>query len=192
MADREPTVEFGASEKFGSHHFRVEVPTGSTEDVHIVEDYGYQGGEGDVPHEEERAIIPRAAWRAISDAARREFNDRLKTTGMEPGRWHSGANKVDRILGKELCVLAWATEKADPDKYPVVATRWAALRPEERWWLFNVTVAEAGLAEDSDRGWRKALRYALSDGDAPPPGKRRRRPKPVQENLFSLPIFENS
>ena len=60
-------------------------------------------------------------------------------------------------LGKELCVLAWAAETASEDKIAVICSKWAALRPEERWWLFAMTVAEAGMPEDTQRGWRRAL-----------------------------------
>ena len=85
---------------------------------------------------------------------------------------------MDRLLGKELCVLAWAAETANDEQLPVICSKWAALRPEERWWLFSMTVAEAGLPEDTQRGWRRALFHALSDGEkparrtqAPPPGR---------------------
>ena len=103
--------------------------------------------------------------RAIADAARREFNERLKAAKIPVGRWHSGTNLVDRLLGKELCVLAWAAENATDEEIPVICSKWAALRPEERWWLFSMTVAEAGLPEDAKRGWRRALHLALSDGE---------------------------
>ena len=72
------------------------------------------------------------------------------------------------MLGKELCVLAWAAETANDEQLPVICSKWAALRPEERWWLFAMTVAEAGLPEDTQRGWRRALFLALSDGEKPP------------------------
>ena len=86
------------------------------------------------------------------------------------------------LLGKELCVLAWAAETANDELIPVICNKWAALRPEERWWLFAMTVAEAGLPEDTQRGWRRALFHALSDGEKPAPGRKRRRP--VEQDLF--------
>ena len=67
---------------------------------------------------------------------------------------------------------------------------WAALRPEERWWLFAMTAAEAGMPEDTQRGWRRALFLALSDGEKPV--SRKRRPRPVEKDLFELPLFEDS
>ena len=189
MSERPRTVDFGAPEKFGGHVFRVEIPASRTESVVIVEDYGYRGQEGGVPREEERVVLSRPVWSAIAEVARREFNDRLKTAKVLTGRWHTGTNLVDRLLGKELCVLAWAAETANDDQLPVVSSKWAALRPEERWWLFSMTVAEAGLPEDAKRGWRRALFHALSDGEKPPPGRRRRRP--IEADLFHLPLFKD-
>ena len=52
----------------------------------------------------------------IAEIARREFNDRLKAAKVTTGRWHTGTNLVDRLLGKELCVLAWAAEPANDDE----------------------------------------------------------------------------
>jgi hypothetical protein len=141
-----------------------------------------------LPRDEERVILSRAAWSGIADIARREFNDRLKAAKIPTGRWHTGTNLVDRLLGKELCVLAWAAETANDDQLPVIASKWAALRPEERWWLFSMTVAEAGLPEDTQRGWRRALFLALSDGEKPPAHRKRRRP--AEADSFSLPLFE--
>ena len=187
MTEKLQFVDFGAPDKFGAHLFRVEIPAVRTEGVRIVEDFGYRGLEGGIPKDEDRAILARAVWSGIADIARREFNDRLKVAKVSTGRWHSGTNLVDRLLGKELCVLAWAAETANDDQLPVICSKWAALRPEERWWLFSMTVAEAGLPEDTQRGWRRALFLALSDGEKPPEGRKRRRP--VESDLFSLPLF---
>jgi len=186
MTERPRTVDFGAPEAFGAHVFRVEIPASKAEKVHIVEDYGYKGGENGLAYEEERVALPRLIWSAIAETARKDFNDRLRDQKATTGRWKTGRNLLDRLLGKELCVLAWAAERASPDQLPVICSRWAALRPEERWWLFSATSAEAGLAEDSDRGWRKALYYALSDGNnSRSPAKRRR----LAEDSTQLTFF---
>jgi hypothetical protein len=190
MTETAKTVDFGAPDKFGAHLFRVEIPAARTGSVVIVEDFGYRGLEGGIPRDEERVILKRFAWSAIADIARREFNNRLKAAKLQTGRWHSGTNLVDRLLGRELCVLAWAAETANDGQLPVICNKWAALRPEERWWLFAMTVAEAGLPEDTQRGWRRALLYALSDGEKPPAGRKRRRP--VEADLFKLPLFRES
>lgn len=183
------TADFGAPVAFGAHVIRVEIPASRAATVRIVEDYGYRGLEGGIPRAEDRAILERRVWSAIADAARRDFNERLKAAKVPVGRWHTGTNLVERLLGKELCVLAWAAEPATDDQLPVVVGKWAALRPEERWWLFAMTVAEAGLPEDSDRGWRKALYVALSDGEKV--SAARRRPRPAEPDLLRLPLFED-
>ncbi len=190
MTERLKTVDFGAPEKYGAHLFRVEIPASRLEPVRIIEDYGYRGLEGGIPQDEERVILSRVVWSAIADIARREFNDRLKSAKLPTSRWHTGINLVDRLLGKELCVLAWAAETAKEEQLPVVCSKWAALRPEERWWLFSMTVAEAGLPEDTQRGWRRALFHALSDGENP--AERRKRPRPVESDLFNLSLFRES
>lgn len=175
MSDQRDTVEFGAPMAYGSHVFRVEIPALRTGAVRIIEDYGYAGGDGGLPYEEERALIPRSIWSKIADSARRDFNDRLRPKNVATGRWRSGKNLLDRMLGRELCVLAWAAEHAKADEITIVCTKWSALRPEERWWLFSMTAAEAGLADDSERGWRRALYFALSDGKSPDASLKRRR-----------------
>lgn len=184
------TVDFGASTAFGAHVVRVEIPASRLDPVRIVEDYGYRGLEGGVPQDEDRAVLERRVWSAIADTARRDFNERLKAAKVPVGRWHGGRNLVDRLLGKELCVLAWAAETATDDQIPVICNKWAALRPEERWWLFSMTVAEAGLPGDAQRGWRRALYHALSDGEKPAPAKRR--PRPVESDVIALHLFEDS
>ena len=184
MSEKPATVDFGA------HLFRVEIPAARNEPIVIIEDYGYRGQEGGIPRDEERVVLKRPVWSAISDIARREFNDRLKAAKILTGRWHTGTNLVDRLLGKELCVLAWAAETANDEKLPIICSKWAALRPEERWWLFSMTVAEAGMPEDTQRGWRRALICALSDGEKPAPERKRRRP--VEQDLFSLPLFKDA
>jgi hypothetical protein len=187
VSEKSATVDFGAPEVFGAHVFRVEIPAARTGEILIAEDYGYRGSEAGIPRDEERVALERRVWSQISEVARREFNDRLKAASLKAGRWHSGTNLVERLLGRELCVLAWAAEKATDEELPVIGSKWAALRPEERWWLFTVTVAEAGLPGDHERGWRRALHLALADGDAPKPSKRRRRP--VEPDLFNVPLF---
>ena len=188
MTEKVQFVDFGAPEQFGTHIFRVVIPSARTELVRIIEDYGYRGLEDGIPRDEERVILPRPVWSGIAESARHAFNDRLKAARIPVGRWHTGTNLVERLLGKELCVLAWAAETANDEQLPVICSKWAALRPEERWWLFSMTVAEAGLPEDTQRGWRRALFHALSDGEKPPAHRKRRRP--VDTDLVNLSLFE--
>jgi Protein of unknown function (DUF3780) len=188
MSDEPKMVDFGAPDTFGAHVFRVEIPPARSGSVVIIEDDGYRGQENGIPRQEKRIILPRPHWSAIADIARREFNDRLRAAKVSTGRWHTGTNVVDRLLGKARCVLAWAAETANEAQLPVICRKWAALRPEERWWLFAMTVAEAGLPEDTQRGWRRALFHARSDGEKPPAGRKRR---PMEDDRFKLPLFQD-
>lgn len=189
---------FGVSKSSGEfilpHHFRVAIPAAATAPVTITEDYGLSGGEGGVPYEEVRVVLPRQAWAGVSAVAKRDFNARLKGHRLPTGQWKVGtadtAVKVERLLGKELCVLAWAAETAKhKEELSVISQKWSSLRPEERWWLFSMTVAEAGRAEDTFRGWRRALYAALSDpGSEAAGGAPRRRPsKEDRSMLLSQP-----
>jgi hypothetical protein len=186
MSATSMTVDFGSPATFGAHVFRVMVPAARNQEVVIIEDYGYQGHVAGIPRDEQRVILPRPTWSRIADTARRAFNDRLRAAKVPAGRWHTGENFVDRLLGKELCVLAWAAETARPERIPIICSKWTALRPEERWWLFAMTVAEAGLPSDTQRGWRRALFHALSDGEKRPVKKCQR---PREQNLLEMPLF---
>ncbi|MGK5094758.1 anti-phage-associated DUF3780 domain-containing protein [Deltaproteobacteria bacterium TL4] len=158
------TIDFGAPSVFGRHHFVVEIPASPKEAVCIFEDFGFDGDETRRETTECRVVLARELWNKIRDDARRDFNARLKTKKMSTGSWNVGRVKLDRFLGRELCILAWAAEHASPQECPVLCQKWLALRPEERWWLYSKTASEAGQAPDKDRGWRKALYCALSDG----------------------------
>lgn len=177
---------FGAA-AFGAHIFRVEIPAAAKGNISIVEDYGLKGGENGVPPRETRVVLPRRFWSAIAETARKDFAARLKAKKLASPRWTTGDNKMDRMLGKELCVLAWAAEQASSvEECKAIAAQWAALKPEERWWLFSKTVAEAGLPDDKDAGWRKALYHALSSGktDAKP-----RSIRPPEDSPTTLQLF---
>lgn len=178
---------FGAA-TFGAHIFLVEIPSAAKGDITIVEDYGLKGGENGVPPRERRVVLPRRFWSGIAETARKDFVARLKAKKLASPRWTAGDNKVDRMLGKELCVLAWAAEHANSvDECKAIAAKWAALKPEERWWLFSQTAAEAGLPEDKEAGWRKALYYALSSGKSEE--KRPRSIRPAEEAPATPQLF---
>ena len=159
------TVDFGASDQYGAHHFYVSIPGGPKDAVTIFEDYGFDGDSNKRETEECRVLLARELWNQIKEESRKQFNERLKIQKLSTGSWKVGKNKLDRFLGRELCVLAWAVEPATPDECLVIVQKWLALRPEERWWLYAKTASEAGKAEQTHRGWRKALYCALSDGE---------------------------
>ena len=187
------TVDFAAPTEFGRHHFYVEIPTAPREAILIHEDYGFDGDEGRRETSECRVILARELWNKIRDDARRDFNARLKAKKQSTGTWNTGQVKLDRFLGRELCILAWAAEHATTQECAIICQKWLALRPEERWWFYAKTAAEARLAQQTERGWRKALYCALSDGEGIKLGqkfKSKSKKKANQEtemfNLFDL------
>ena len=106
----------------------------------------------------------------------------------------SGVNKVERLLGRELCVLAWAAECTATHLIPNAIRNWVTLRPEERWWLFAMAANITGTSEDADIGWRKALRVALSEtptGDAAAQLRAKRPRTPVDAIVPQIELFEN-
>ena len=157
-----PTLGFGVPATSNPHHFVVEIPRNNTGTVSIVENLGLQSHD----HTQSliaRVILERTRWTAIRSEVQRAFNVRLKERNLKTSAWKVGANPVDRLLGKELCVLAWAIEGMEFDHIPIAVRNWLALRPEERWWLFGMTAITTGGVNDGGKGWRLALRHALGD-----------------------------
>ena len=144
------------------HHFKVIIPRSNTAPVQVSEYLGLQAL-SDEHSVIDRAVLERARWTAIRAEVQRAFNARLSTHNLKPSAWKAGDNLVDRLLGKELCVLVWAVEHMEMEKIPVAVRNWLALRPEERWWLFGMTAMSTGGIGDGDKGWRLALRHALGD-----------------------------
>lgn len=157
-----PTLGFGVPATSNPHHFVVEIPRNNTGTVSIVENLGLQSHD----HTQSliaRVILERPRWTAIRSEVQRAFNVRLKERNLKTSAWKVGANPVDRLLGKELCVLAWAIEGMDFDRIPIAVRNWLALRSEERWWLFGMTAITTSGINDGGKGWRLALRHALGD-----------------------------
>lgn len=172
MSGRRKSVGFGFIPEESGHHFLVTIPAARSEKVLISEHFTWEesqelrnlsfalGNEDD----KMRVILPRGKWQAIAGEVQAVFNQRLKRNNLSVGRWKTGQNLVSRLLGKELVLLAWAIEDADPALIPVAIKNWLGLAPEERWWLFTMTNAATGHAiYGRDKGWRKAVRFALTE-----------------------------
>lgn len=156
------TLGFGVPATSDPHHFLVNIPKDSRGAVTIMECLGMQAKDSSVAMVG-RVILERSRWMAIRNEVQRAFNARLKEHHLRVSAWKTGDNLVDRLLGKELCVLAWAVEGMKQENIPVAVRNWFALRPEERWWLFGMAAMSTGGIQDGDRGWRLALRHALGD-----------------------------
>jgi hypothetical protein len=114
-----------------------------------------------------RVLIDRNRWLMLAPEFWEEANRRLRANGLTSCKFQKNPSKpipVHPSLGKELCVLCWAVEEAQPDLIPNALLNWQNLAPEERWWLYTMTVATTGQAvQHRGLGWRKALRAALAE-----------------------------
>jgi hypothetical protein len=158
------------------HGFLIDVPKGSaqTDLITISEHRGsdlHHLGADDAtsikPNSASiRVLIDRARWLALASPFWDEANRRLRANGLPTQKFVKSPSKpvpVHPSLGKELCVLCWAVEDAPINDIPNAVQNWESLAPEERWWLFTMTVATTGQALQKGVGWRKALRAALAD-----------------------------
>lgn len=184
-----PTQGFGVPLTIAPHHFLVVIPRGRSQAVQIIEDLGMhaEGGENEVL---DRVSLPREVWGEIANPVKRMFNERLKAHDLQPGQWKVGDNRVDRLLGKELCVLAWALEDLEPERIGTALRNWLSLRPEERWWLFGMTASTVGAPKDRGHGWRVALRYALGDTPLATLREPRLSGKAEEPIYTTLPLFQ--
>ena len=162
---------FGFVPSESLHHFVVDISRSDAKKVMISEHFGWHEEVGSSPMTtgserdgQIRVLLARPKWDAIADAVRIEFNRRLKRMGLHTGAWRTGPNLVRRELGQELVLLAWAIEDADPALISTAIANWKGLYPEERWWLYTQTAAATGHGiNDRGKGWRKAVRYALTE-----------------------------
>lgn len=150
-----------------SHHFCIEIPAAAAGEVVITENFVAR--DPDLPPAEgdgikPRVIMPKERWNYISAAARIEFNERAKKSGIGKVTWKTGPNTVPRTFGKEIVLLAWAIEGAPEDRIADAIQNWLGLSPEERWWLYTQANAATGHAvKGRGKGWRKAIQIALTE-----------------------------
>ena len=184
------TGTFGFEPEESVSHFLVYIPAGAMQPIvisehqswnleHIAESVHF----GDRLDGQVRSQLDRPKWNLIAENVRAELNIRLKKEGKRPGRWKAGYNTVSRILGKELTLLVWSIEDADPALIPTAIANWQGLTPEERWWLYTMTAAATGsYVSGRGRGWRKAVRFALTEN----PVSARPSDKPTVPEFFRL------
>ena len=166
---------FGFIPELSEHCFLVTIPASKAKgaDVLISEHFEWRGIEKgkqvEVSLNDENAqikiILRRDLWDEIAEETKAEFNRRLRSLGVKTGKWLKvGQVPVERSLGKELVLLAWAIEDCDPVLISTAVRNWLGLVPEERWWLYTMTNASTGHAVNGrGKGWRKAVRFALTE-----------------------------
>lgn len=187
---------FGYNPDLTDHYFLVTIPASRAKGVEIMisEHFEWQkpekGKEIYTSLNNENAhikvILKRFMWDDIAEETKAEFNRRLRTYGIKPGKWKKkGQIHIERTLGKELVLLAWAIEECDPVLISTAVRNWLGLAPEERWWLYTMTNASTGHAlNDRNKGWRKAIRFALTENPISDQALLKRREE-FQQSLFS-------
>jgi len=174
MANRKArsTIGFGFDPAQSPHHFAVVVMRG--DDVTIEERFVWGDDHEDdeaVPAASAKANLDAYRWARIAPTAAEVFNARLRAANLSTATWASESVLAPH-MGKELTLLAWAVEDADPTLLPAMLANWMGLAPEERWWLYTTINATSGHPEHGrDRGWRKAIKVAFAENPvaaAPP------------------------
>lgn len=158
-------IGFGFIQDETTHHFLVRIPRTKDGNVVVYERFHWDDEEtqtSELNEDNLKVIINKNKWDAVKEVVQREFNARLNSNNTIVGKFKIGDNPVERLLGKELILLLWAIEKSDPGLIDVALKNWIGLSQEERWWLFTMTNATTGRYHD-DKGWRKAIRYALTE-----------------------------
>ncbi len=156
---------FGFNPAESMHHFMVVLPFSENEPVMFYERSRWSRTETQTifpKKDRPKAALSRHKWDLIAGPLMGEFNRRLKKQKLPPASWDGAQVPVERLLGKEMMVLVWAVEESDPALVGTAVRNWAGFSPEERWWLFTMTNAGTGNLDDR-RGWRRALRYALTE-----------------------------
>lgn len=201
------TLGFGFDPAQSPHHFAVitERQSGAViveERFTFADDPAAADGpaaDGPAADEPAPATIAKATldayhWARVAPTVAEVFNARLRAADLPTATWMAESLLAPH-LGKELTLLCWAVEGADPTLLPAMLANWVGLAPEERWWLYTTINAASGHPDHGrDRGWRKAIKIAFAENpiasaapsallaDAPTPRPRRptqRRARPT-------------
>jgi hypothetical protein len=179
MAAGNDLYGFGFVPDESEHHFVVSIPRSDANDVEVVELFTFGEQEtlaASVVDDASRAPrlklrISHYKWSLIADEVRVEFNRRLRIGARKTSSWKTGDNFLAAHFGKELMLLLWAIEDADPGLVRIAVANWEGLVPEERWWLYTTINATSGHPEHGRaKGWRKAIGIAFTEnpvGDRP-------------------------
>lgn len=156
------TEGFGFDQAQSPHHFAVKREgTGAvilTEHLVVAD----EAGEEDQASSILKAVLDGYRWERIATVAEEVFNHRLRQAELKPATW-TRMTRLAPHFGKELVLLAWAVEDADPTVIPAMLANWAGLAPEERWWLYTTINATSNHRLGKERGWRKAIKIAFAE-----------------------------
>lgn len=153
---------FGYHSQESPSYFDVVIGAGPNAIVSIYECFALRSSHNHETRPEDifKLELTKERWDKLAPDAAAEFNRRLRAGKKPTGRFTTGHNPVEKLMGKELMVLLWGTEHEEPEAYPTALCNWLGLLPEERLWLYTMTDVSAGWPGDRG-GWRTALRYIL-------------------------------
>ncbi|MCK7574590.1 MAG: DUF3780 domain-containing protein [Chromatiales bacterium] len=169
---------FGFRPEESVHHFLVTIPASNREDVLISEHFIYDENEASSPptfalgemEGKLRVMLARPKWNEIADEVRVEFNQRLKKDGLLRGL-EDGRQLGFPLARQGTGVAGLGHRGSGPGARPRRRWELAGLVPEERMVAYTMTSAATGHAiQGRNKGWRKAVRYALTENpvtDAP-------------------------
>lgn len=156
---------FGFIPEETQHHFLVRIPRSKNAEVVVYERFHWDGTDAetsDIGEKNIKVLISYEKWEAVKNTIEKEFNRRLGINNTIIGKFKIGDIPLERLYGKELVLLLWAIEDSDPGLILIAIKNWMGLSAEERWWLFTMANASTGHYANK-RGWRIAIRYALTD-----------------------------
>jgi hypothetical protein len=189
------TQGFGFDPTESRHHFVLRQDR-ATDAVAIEEHftYGDDAGKDEVRFEPRtKALLTDYQWSRIVKTVTDVFNAILRREELATGTW-TRETMLSPSLGKELTLLFWAVEDADPTVIPDMLANWRGLAREERWWLYTTINATSSHPDHRHRGWRKAIKIAFAENpvgslppmllaDSVPPPKRRTTRKRVKTDV---------
>jgi len=146
-------------------HYLVRIPRSPKEKVKVYERFKWDAEKpqvSDTDYMHLKILLDKHKWDLVKDSIQNELNRTLRLNNTIVGRFKIGDIPVERLLGKEMILLLWAIEDSDPSLIPAAIKNWLGFSREERWWLFTMTNAMTGHADDKE-GWRKAIRYAITE-----------------------------
>lgn len=160
---KEKTIGFGYNPCESSHYFVVEVPKKISENVNVYECINNDNTE----EKTLRTVISKRVWLKIAPFLEREFNSVLSSYSIKKGKFKVGDNIVERLLGKELCLLLFSIEhyECDSNDFSQAIHNWSAIEREFRWFLYTMVDTSAGEynTDNLTKGWRGAIKLALLD-----------------------------
>jgi hypothetical protein len=181
---KKQAIGFGFIPEETQHHYLIRMPKIKTGNVVVYERFVWDGTDpekSDIDEKHLKVTLSVSKWDAVKNVVEKEFNRRLQINNTVTGKFKIGDLPLERLFGKELVLLLWAIEDSDPALIPTAIQNWLGLSMEERWWLFTMANASTGNYANK-RGWRIAIRYALTDNPVDEKG--------VQGNLIEY-MYKN-